>query len=170
MGTGMVFAFFFVFLVQTELRAYALTQLASYSIRCFGESWMQDIALEKGNEIVQTFYPEHAFNWITLAAREKGEKKDDTYLFILQDYMGREIYQKEITNKDIDEKNRINIKIPVFKEEAENGYRLVLRKQKAGDMYIRVRKGLCLDTYKGSMWVCGKPQPIDLYMSVAYCE
>ena len=169
-ATGIVFAFFSVFLAQTELRAYALTQHATYSIRCFGESWMQDVPLEKGDEIVQSFYPEHAFNQITLSAREKGEKRADTYLFILQDYMGRELYQREINNKDINEKNHIVLSLPVFAAETENGYRLVLRKQKAGDLYIRVRKGLCLDTYKGDMWVCDKRQPIDLYMSVAYCE
>lgn len=170
MATGIVFVFFAVFLVQTELRAYAVTQHSTYSIRCFGQSWLQDIPLEKENEIVQTFYPEYDFNRITLAAREKDEKKADAYLFILQDYMGRELYQKELTNKDIDAENHINVKLPVFAADSENGYRLVLRKKKAGDMYIRVRKGLCLDTYKGNMWVCGKPQPTDLYMSVAYCE
>lgn len=154
-----------------DLCNYEITH-RDYSILCNANTWLNSIMLSEGDAVIQEFYPNETFNEITLLAQatDADGQNDCRYSVTLTDASGNPLYTAAITAADVASNGTVRLNTGQLPASPEEGYRLLLEKESGafGDLNLLTRKGICLDTYKGSFTINGALQGTDLYMQISH--
>lgn len=143
-----------------------------YSIKSYGYTWLYDMDLESGDQVVQTFYPEKQFDTLEFCVRlsdgTNASGNDGVIHVDLYDGKGKFLYGRDISSQIIQGIQKVTVDVGDLPASTTEGYRLefTVKDGDNGRLVLRTTKGMCLDMYPGAMQINGKDQPLDLYMSV----
>lgn len=144
----------------------------AYSIKSYGYTWLYDMDLENGDQVIQTFYPEEQFDTLEFCVRlsdgTNASENDGVIHVKLYDGKGKFLYGRDIASKNIQGMQKVTIDVGDLPASETKGYRLefTVKDGENGSLVLRTTKGMSLDMYPGQMQINGKDQPLDLYMSV----
>ena len=144
----------------------------AYSIKSYGYTWLYDMDLENGDQVIQTFYPEERFDTLEFCVRlsdgTNASENDGVIHVKLYDGKGKFLYGRDIASKNIQGMQKVTIDVGDLPASETKGYRLefTVKDGENGSLVLRTTKGMSLDMYPGQMQINGKDQPLDLYMSV----
>lgn len=143
----------------------------NYSIRCHTTSWLNPVNLGINDSITQEFYPEADFNEISLVAScqySSDGQNNCQYHICLMDDTGKILFDSVMDAKDIHQKGNVTLQMNQTLPASSSGYRLWLCKTDGtqGDISFKIRKGECLDTYKGNCYINNQKQQMDMCLNV----